>query len=162
MPRGQRFALVIAAVVALVVLFVVLNPGGEEDERPASATEEAQDATPSLPGSAEEGSTGETAEPPAGEEGGAEPAVPRAQRIRVVGGQPAGGVKRIAVEKGETVRIVVTSDSSDEVHLHGYDVIRDVAPGRPARFQLRARLEGIFEMELEGGHVPIAQLRVSP
>lgn len=157
MSRAQRFGLVIAGVLAVVVLFVALNPGGEEDEKPASATEETQDATPSLPGSAEEGSTGETAEAPT-----REPAVPRAQRINVVGGQPEGGEKRISVDKGGLVRIIVTSDSSDEVHLHGYDVKRDVAPGKPARFQLRADLEGIFEMELEGAKVPVAQLRVSP
>jgi hypothetical protein len=48
------------------------------------------------------------------------------------------------------------------VHVHGYDVSRDVPAGGSVRFGFPARPEGIFEVELEGRHVQIAELRVTP
>ena len=58
-----------------------------------------------------------------------------------------GGAKRIEVEKGDTVRLLVRSDVQDEIHVHGYDLYGDTAPGKPARFKFKAKLEGEYEME---------------
>ena len=63
------------------------------------------------------------------------------------GGSVVGGAQDIEVARGDTVRIVVTSDAPDEIHLHGYDITRNPAPGKPARFQFRADAEGAFEIE---------------
>ena len=57
------------------------------------------------------------------------------------------GIQRIETKKGDTVRIVVTSDARDELHLHGYDIERVAAPGKPARFRFKANTEGVFELE---------------
>jgi hypothetical protein len=62
---------------------------------------------------------------------------------------------------------VVTSDAPDEIHLHGYDITRTPAPGRPARFQFRAEAEGAFEIEshvaADAGLDPlVARLVVEP
>ncbi|MBA3326761.1 MAG: hypothetical protein H0T43_00465 [Solirubrobacterales bacterium] len=57
---------------------------------------------------------------------------------------------------------VTTPDTSDGVHLHGYDLTEDLAPGRRARFSFDADAEGVFEVELEGAGVQIAELRVGP
>jgi hypothetical protein len=78
-----------------------------------------------------------------------------------------GGTKDVEVEAGETVRIVVSADAPDEIHLHGYDITRDAAPGRPARFRFDANLEGIFEMEshvaADAGRDPlVARVVVEP
>jgi hypothetical protein len=48
------------------------------------------------------------------------------------------------------------------VHVHGYDLFRDVAPGRPARFSFPARVDGVFEIELEDRAEQIISLRVRP
>ncbi len=40
--------------------------------------------------------------------------------------------------------------------------MRDVAPGRPARFSFPAGLEGVFEIELEDVGLQVAELRVRP
>ncbi|MGH2781043.1 MAG: hypothetical protein ACRDLA_06450, partial [Thermoleophilaceae bacterium] len=92
---------------------------------------------------------------------------PQVTRIRLQDGAVAGGAKDIEVEPGETVRIVVTADAPDEIHLHGYDITKDAAPGRPARFRFEAKLEGAFEMEShaaeDAGRDPlVARLVVSP
>jgi hypothetical protein len=91
----------------------------------------------------------------------------RVARIRLRGGVPRGGVRSIRVKTGEAVRIVVTSDAPDEVHLHGYDITRNAGPGKPARFALEAKLEGVFEIESHeaehAGREPlIARLVVEP
>jgi hypothetical protein len=82
-------------------------------------------------------------------------------RIAVVNAAPKGGIVRETVQKGDRVVLVVTSDVSDHIHLHGYDIMRDVAPGRPARLPFRATVPGRFEVELEDRGVPIADITVT-
>ena len=51
---------------------------------------------------------------------------------------------------------------TDHVHLHGYDVMRNVAPGQPARFAFRATIVGRVEVELEDSGVPLARITTQP
>ena len=47
--------------------------------------------------------------------------------------------------------------------MHGYDLTKPVAPGKPARFKFKADAEGIFEIEAHDlGHLIIATLVVEP
>lgn len=59
------------------------------------------------------------------------------------------GEDRYEVDGGAVVRIMLTSDVTDEVHVHGYDVFGDVAPDVPAVIEFTADIPGIFEVELE-------------
>ena len=146
MSRSVRLALVALSVAAAVVLFVVARPEDEAADDTPPATEAAPPARPSPgPGPAP-----------------VSPARPKAELIRVRGGAPVGGVKRISLEKGETVRMTVSADAPEHVHVHGYDIVRDVGPGKPGRFRFPAKLEGIFDVELENSRVLIARLRVEP
>jgi hypothetical protein len=87
---------------------------------------------------------------------------PAVVRVTVEDGLPVGGIVRETVDKGDRVVLVVTSDVADEVHVHGYDLSRDVAAGGRARIAFRATIPGRFEVELEERHVPIAELTVRP
>ena len=80
--------------------------------------------------------------------------------IRVVGGKPQGGIARPKVKKGENVLLVVRSDTADKVHLHGYDISREVAVGSTVRIAFVARIPGRFEVELEQSRVMLAELTV--
>jgi len=60
------------------------------------------------------------------------------------------------------VTLVVSSNVADEVHLHGYDLMRDVAPGRPLRLTFVARLSGTFDLELEDVRLGLGELSVPP
>jgi len=144
MSRQQRFGLLALAVVVAVAAFVIARPGDDEDE-PADTS------AATVPAQTE------TTAPAA-----TQPAEPAATRIRVEGGQPAGGVEKITVKTGDTVRLTVTSDAPQEIHVHGYDIIDNAGPGSPARFRFDADIEGVFEVELEGPHTQIAELRVEP
>lgn len=80
--------------------------------------------------------------------------------IRVVGGKPEGGIARPKIEKGEKVLLVVRSDTADELHLHGYDISREIAAGGTARIAFVAKIPGRFELELENSGVQLADLTV--
>jgi hypothetical protein len=138
----------LAAVAAVVVLFVVLA-GGDDDNSGNTGTTQTEAAS---------GATVTTGQGQA-ESKPKKPAVPR---IVVVGGKPRGGVERLSYESGNRVQFTVTSDIADEVHVHGYDISKDVPAGGTVRFSFPARIEGVFEVELEGRKQQIAELRVSP
>lgn len=90
------------------------------------------------------------------------PPPPARVRINVRDGRPVGGIRRVTVAKGRRVVLIVTSDVSDHVHLHGYDVMRDVAPGSPAQLAFRATIVGTVEVELEDRGVPLATITTKP
>ena len=82
--------------------------------------------------------------------------------IVVRGGRPVGGIRRATVARNRRVILTVRSDVSDHVHLHGYDVMRDVGPGMPGRIDFRATIPGRFEVELEDSRLQIADITVNP
>ena len=59
------------------------------------------------------------------------------------------GNAREQVRRGQTVRLVVTSDVADEIHVHGYDVKADVAANGTVELSFTASIPGVFEVELE-------------
>ena len=63
---------------------------------------------------------------------------------------------------GDAVVIVVTADASDEVHVHGYDLMADVTPDEPATIRFIADVAGVFEVELEDAGRALFQLEVLP
>jgi hypothetical protein len=142
MSQAQRLLLLAGAVVVIVVGFVLLSPGGNDDnDQNAATTATARSRTTTV-----------TATPR-----------PVLATIDVQGGKPVGGVKTITAKKGERMLIHVTSsDTSDEVHLHGYDIKRNLRAGGRVTFSFTANAEGIFEMELESTATQIAKLVVRP
>jgi hypothetical protein len=146
-----RGAVAVAALAAVVVLFVVLA-GGDDDGSDGGGQTVVTQTQPAT------GETGPTGQEPAPEK----PAKPAVPRIVVEGGEPRGGVERLSFERGDRIQFAVRSDVADEVHVHGYDVSKDVPAGGSVRFSFPARLEGVFEVELEGRGEQIAELRVNP
>ena len=80
--------------------------------------------------------------------------------VQIKGGKPVGGIQRATAKKGDTVAIVVHSDVADEVHVHGYDLHKDVKAGGTVRIQFKANLTGVFEAELESRKLQIVELTV--
>jgi hypothetical protein len=159
-PGRRRNAWAVAAAVAAVtalaiVLFFVLRPGDEDDSPDTTAAAQTTPETTTEEATTEETTTEETT---------TEEAPPGPQRVVVVvrNGQPVGGVKHAEIEQDSEVLFIVRSDVSDHVHLHGYDLLADVAPGQPARIRFRATQPGVFEAELEDRVVMIAELEVRP
>jgi hypothetical protein len=82
--------------------------------------------------------------------------------IVVKNGEPVGGVQRLEYSAGEQIEFTVDSDVADEIHVHGYDLMKDVPAGGSVSFSFPAEIEGIFEAELEGRKEQIAEIRVNP
>jgi hypothetical protein len=82
--------------------------------------------------------------------------------IVIENGKPVGGIAQLTYNEGEEVRFKVDSDVSDEVHMHGYDIMKDVKAGGSVSFDFLATIEGVFEAELEGRKEQILELTVNP
>ncbi|MEU0266766.1 hypothetical protein [Nocardioides sp. NPDC006303] len=80
--------------------------------------------------------------------------------ITVENGEVVVDSDRITVAVGDRVELKVTSDVSDEVHLHGYDIAEDVDPGTPATISFVADVPGQFDAELEQRHQKILEFEV--
>lgn len=146
----NKVVLVLGGAAILVALFLVLRPDDDNDDA----------ATPPPPPT--ETTTGTTTTTARTTTTRPEPAGPTPIRIVVRGGRVIGGLERARLERGERAVLIVRADVSDHVHLHGYDIMRDVAPGAPARLPFRATIPGRFEVELEDRGLQIAQIEVRP
>jgi hypothetical protein len=82
--------------------------------------------------------------------------------IVIKNGEPVGGIRNLTYNKGEQIHFVVDSDVSEEVHMHGYDIMKDVKAGGSVSFDFPATIEGVFEAELEGRKEQIIELTVNP
>jgi hypothetical protein len=150
----MRLLIGLGALAALVVLFLIFRPGGDDDDETAAPTTTA--ATATEPAAATTTAPTTTATPTT--------TAPKAVQVvvRVRGGKPVDGIVREQAKKGDPVVVIVGSDVADEVHVHGYDLMADVAPGKPVRIRFDATLTGRFEIELENRGEQIAQLTVLP
>jgi hypothetical protein len=141
MNSTMRVVLGIGVVVVAVVLLVVLKDGGDDNS---------SDTTTATKTETNAGNDSNPAKPPI------------TTIVVDQNGKPVGGIAEISVSEGEEVRFKVESAVSDEVHMHGYDIGKDVKAGGSVTFDFPASLEGIFEAELESRKEQILELRVNP
>jgi hypothetical protein len=138
-PRPRDAVL---AVVAALTLAGCAGTDAAETSSTASSTSSSPTATSAAPSS--------TA------------AADESQRIevQVAGGQVSGDSGRVPVAAGTPVTLVVTSDAADELHVHGYDLTADLAPGQPAELSFDATIPGVFEVELHDAGTVLLTLQV--
>ena len=90
------------------------------------------------------------------------PDAPRERTIDLAVENGAMTPDEVEVGEGNQVRLRVTSDEPLEIHLHGYDLEREVAPGEPATLSFEADLTGRFEMEDHESEEVLGVLIVQP
>jgi FtsP/CotA-like multicopper oxidase with cupredoxin domain len=149
MSRSTRLGLLAVALVILVVAFLALRPSADDPE----TTADAPTATPTL------------ADTPTPAPGATETPTPTPTPKPTVDPGPlltGAKVVKIRVDKGDTVRFRVRSPKDEEVHIHGYDIKKDVKAGQTAKVSFKATIDGIFEIEFEDAAKQIAELRVDP
>jgi pullulanase/glycogen debranching enzyme len=56
--------------------------------------------------------------------------------------------RKVEVATGDQVHISVTSDHADEVHVHGYDIEKEVSAGGTVTVDFTADIPGQFEVEV--------------
>jgi predicted RNA-binding protein with TRAM domain len=145
----KRWIAVVVGVAFLVGLFLVVRPR-DDAEGPA--------AIPPGVSPTDQPGVGEvTTEPP--------PTTPTPEGLELEVEVEDGDVRgpgTATVSLGDEVVLVVEADVSDEVHVHGYDLMDDVAPDEPARITFDADTAGIFEIELEEAGLLLVRLKVEP
>jgi hypothetical protein len=78
-------------------------------------------------------------------------------------GKPVGGIADLTYKKGDRIHFKVEVPFEEEIHLHGYDVAKEIPKGGgTVTYDLPAEIEGVFEAELEGRGEQILELKVEP
>ena len=149
MSSGARLSFLAIAVVILVVAFIALRPSSDDPETTADAPTATPTATATATPEANETET---------------PTASATPRPTVDPGPLLTGseVVKLRYDKGETVHFRVRSPVDEEVHVHGYDLKKDVKAGQTAAMVFKATIDGIFEIEFENSAKQIAELRVDP
>ena len=149
-PDFRKAALIAAVLGLLVSLFFALRP---DDEEATDATVETTTSVQTTTAQTTTEQTTTTAPTP-------EPGVVRI--TIVVPADAAPDLRRFSVRRDREVMLVVESELTDHLHLHGYDLMADVAPGAPATIRFTADAPGLFEIELEDRGLQIGELEVRP
>jgi len=131
----------IGVIAVAIVLLIVLKDDGE------SASEKVDTAAT-------------TNTPTSG--GGGNPTKPSIPTVVIKNGKPVGGITELTYNEGDQIRFKVDSDVSDEIHVHGYELMKDVEAGGSVSFDFPATIEGVFEAELEGRKEQIIEFTVNP
>jgi hypothetical protein len=147
--RGTRLALLGAAVAVVVIAIVITASGGDDNNDSTTTTNQSTQGTTQ----GTQGTTGTTQ---------ATAPKPQVTHIKVVNAKPVDGITKISVKQGDRVRFAVMSDTADEIHVHGYDFMKDVPAGGTITFDFKANISGSFEIELEDHKEQIASLKVEP
>ncbi|MEU7590865.1 hypothetical protein AB0A95_31800 [Micromonospora sp. NPDC049230] len=143
-----------AATLAAGVLAALLIAGCGHDDDPSGATPTAP-ATSAAPPSA-----ATTAPTPTASPSPSARAADRAIVVTIAKRRISPPTGRITVGKGQLVRITVTSDVSDELHVHGYDLGARLPAGKPGSVEFRADKTGLFEVETHETELVLFQLVV--
>ena len=152
-PDFRKVALIAASLGLLISLYFALRPGDDNEAASTTAVTTSAATTTEAPPATTEAPPATTTEAAT---------APVQVDVVVVGGEPKGGIVRESADRDSKVVVTVTSDVADEVHVHGYDLMADVAPGAPATIRFTADAPGRFEIELENTGVQIAELEVRP
>lgn len=68
----------------------------------------------------------------------------------------------ISANEGDQVTLRLTSDKPMEFHMHGYDLEREIEPGKTAELEFKADLTGRFEIEDHETEEELGVLEVRP
>jgi plastocyanin len=144
MNRNSRIALLAAAAVVAVVAIVIIGTGGDDNN---GSTTPAQ----TTPAPSTQGSRTATTPP--------KPTIPT---VTIKNGKAVGGVQTVSVKQGDRARFEVASDADHEIHLHGFDIAKDVNAGGSVTFNVKTDAPGIYEFEIEETGTEIGQVKVEP
>lgn len=147
MSRTQRVVL-LGLAVAVLVAAVIIRPGGGDDDEPDTAVPAAQTSAQEPSPEAPSPTTATTQTTPKSK--------PKPPLLT------ANSDKQLEFQKGDTIRFRVRHNAAEEIHVHGYDVARDLPANKTVTMSFKANLEGIFEVELEHSATPLGTIKVEP
>jgi hypothetical protein len=153
MPRVVPALVLTAALAVLTACGSNAPSGGAASTAPSAASSSAPSTGTEQPTSTEQTAS-------AGSSAASQAGAAQVIALTVTAGDVSGDTGRVDVGLGSPVRIEVTADVADEVHVHGYDLMVDTVPGQPVTVEFTADIPGVFEVELEGSKLPLTRLQV--
>jgi len=129
---------IILAIGLMVGIFYVLNPGAKSDKPvPANSSQNVIEQQKA-------------------------PASAKVFEMVIQNGQLISGQNILKVNQGDEINIKITSNESDEFHIHGYDKSLSLQPGIQSEQKFKADISGRFEFELEKSGTELGVLEVAP
>jgi hypothetical protein len=165
MPARTRSRALELATVLAVTAALATGCGGTADEsavvstgptgsEPAAADEEV--TTPAEPA---QPTTAPAAEEPTEEaDDGATVVEVTVVEVTVSGGSVSTPQGRVDVEVGAPVRLVVTSDTDDELHVHGVDIEQPLVAGQATVLEFVPTESGLYDVETHDSHLLLVQI----
>ena len=151
------------ALLALLPALALTACGGDDPSPTASAPPSTTPAT-SAPGTSAPG----TSASPTADGGPGCPAQtapdPTATVVTadVIGKKVQPPNQTVTVKVGSKVRVAITTDVADEVHVQTYDLRENVAAGCTSAIDFVANIPGTVEVELEKAHVHVVEIKATP
>jgi hypothetical protein len=81
-------------------------------------------------------------------------------RVTVKDGKVTPAAHRERVASGDKVKLVVTTDAADEVHVHGVNIEKETEPGKPTTITFVAEDPGLYEVETHETDLQLLQIEV--
>lgn len=150
MSRAQRFTFLGMAAVIAVLAVILIGGGKDESDTPTTTSQTTPTPTPDEPDPDDTATPTPTETPTA-------TATPEPPPLL-----EGGKVTKLRFTEGDTVTFRVVSDVPEEVHVHGYNIAKDLEPGKVVTVSFKGDITGIFEIEYEHAGEQIGQLRVDP
>lgn len=142
-PMGKNNLIYLAvAAVVLIGLFYIFKP--KTSSAPTTGTSQPTQSEPSTPASTS-----------------AQPANEKVFNLTVQN-KKLTGIDTLQANQGDEVTFNITSDVSEEFHLHGYDKHVDLVKGQTVQMKFMTDKSGRFPFELEDDKVELGALEVQP
>jgi FtsP/CotA-like multicopper oxidase with cupredoxin domain len=156
--RKTAALLGVAALIAAVAVFIVLqNDSGSDGGSGTTAAPPGQASKPKVPAKS------------GGRSGSGGASTGRQYDLRFANGAAVGGSEDITATQGQRLTVSLHTDAPAELHIHGYELSKDVDAGGTGSITFTADATGVFEVEAhplvhgeEGTGVELAHLQVNP
>ncbi|HEY5846156.1 MAG TPA: hypothetical protein VIT42_05130 [Microlunatus sp.] len=81
--------------------------------------------------------------------------------VEVRDGRVSPNAENVKVATDASVRVTLTSDVAESIHIHGYDKSAEANKGKPGSVTFTADVQGVFEIETHETAKLVAKLIVS-
>ena len=112
----------------------------------SSATSTASSSAPSPSGSSSASSSSSPAQ--------------RTVTVTVTGSRVTPAPRTVDLGVGETMTLTVTSDHADQLHVHGFDIEKELPAGTPVSVELTGESPGVYEVETHHPELRLLKIAV--
>nr|WP_310153097.1 cupredoxin domain-containing protein [Phycicoccus sp. 3266] len=145
-PTTLRYAGCAALVAGLAACGAAPSSGTSSNDASSAATSTASSSSPSPSGSSSASSSSSPAQ--------------RTVTVTVRGSRVTPAPRTVELGVGETMTLTVTSDHADQLHVHGFDIEKELPAGTPVSVELTGESPGVYEVETHHPELRLLKIAV--